>query len=457
MNETFEPSPSEPRQALAWVGPDGVFYDVNNQGFTHAEFARMLGADTDGLIQEGWARVHPNESGGKVFVEGPHDPSMGMLEALEDIMLAGPRTKMQFGRDEIIQEDDDGGTIESELHYFGEVSVESLEASGESFADAARKAMVPRWGKKAAFPKEWPEPITAFMQAFWDQTVDEGFRQNHRIYNNETIMEVRPWSKSLTDPNTWVVRLNWIQAMEPGQGQATRAMEWLTALADEYGVFIELEAKPTGEPKIPKKKLMDFYGEQGFEKSHEKYTHPGDMVRNPLQEETMKKAEQAANIEPNTSYNFTGEPVIQLSPEDSDEDDANKDNATSVRFQTEAAMDDSKVGNLFAHDWDLGPSWELVEADGKSRLVKKDITALDKAPESKHTFKAGQTLMRHSDILPEEVVVRECLGDYQYKVQSNLDGKVLVLGEDQLYNPAQEEGLFDEPCIGVQDLPGLFD
>ena len=156
-----------------------------------------------------------------------------------------------------------------------------------------------RWmARRADFPKEWPDAITAFMQAYWDQTVAEGLRRNHRIYNDETILEVSPWHKGSvddsspyneekgvitinSDPEAWVIRLNWIQALEPGQGQATRAMQWLTALADEYGVFIELEAKPTGTPKIPKKKLMDFYKDKGFEKSKEKYTHPGDMVRNP--------------------------------------------------------------------------------------------------------------------------------------------------------------------------------
>lgn len=490
---------------------------------------------------------------------------------------------------------------------------------------------------KEAAKEDWPESIQAFMQEYYTQTSGNPFVGNQRIYNDETVLEVSPWCRSFEDPENWAVDLKWIQALEPGQGQATRAMEWLTSLADEYGVFIELLAKPTGEPKIPKKKLKEFYGEHGFERDREKYKSPDDMYRNPSIETTasiedlerygwkimdqrtvgdhqltltvheapegslpwdedatkvyqvglqrngmdftdleqqdekypnpmpkslhpfadvisewvarykhllvkshkdekteqyfkvlprlglhvrktqwmgfptliigsqkmkVKIGEQWADVQPETgvgnSYEYTGDPVIKVKtdPHRSDEDNAAVvDNQEAVRFQQEASVEKENrlkvvraqleglkltaeqkkvaahieqnvmaynnefintVGNLFKHDWDLGPSWDLVEADGKCRLVKKDITALDHAPETKHAWEPGSVLMRHSEIMPEEVVVRECLGENQYRVQSNLDGKIFVIAEDQLYNPSQENLAFDEPVIGIGDLPGLF-
>jgi len=59
-------------------------------------------------------------------------------------------------------------------------------------------------------------------------------------------------------------------------GLATEVMGVLSEMADEFQVELRLNAKPFGEPKIPKRKLKSFYRRFGFEQDY------GDhMVRAP--------------------------------------------------------------------------------------------------------------------------------------------------------------------------------
>lgn len=130
------------------------------------------------------------------------------------------------------------------------------------------------------FKAPWPDQIQAFMQAAYDQTVGHPFARGQRIWNDQVIFEVSPWAGGPDREYPWIISLKWIQAMEPGKGHARAALSWLTALADEYGVFLELEAKPTGLPKIPRSKLINLYKDVGFESPEKEF--PQDMRRQPL-------------------------------------------------------------------------------------------------------------------------------------------------------------------------------
>lgn len=109
----------------------------------------------------------------------------------------------------------------------------------------------------------------------------------------------------------------------------------------------------------------------------------------------------------------------------------------------------TSVAGIMKQDWDPGSSWEVVEAGGAAKLVRKE-TKLDEAP-SKHAFRMGQSLRIDAGIVPEDVVVRECVGERRYKVQSVLGGRVFDVDEADLYDPSVEASAFE----GNIDLGGI--
>ena len=117
-------------------------------------------------------------------------------------------------------------------------------------------------------------PTEKFMKEFWDKTAPHPFDHTQRIYNNETILQLRPWRGGPGGSES--VHLNWIQALEPKEGQGTRAMQFLSNLADKHQVLLDLNAVPKGQNKMPVAKLKNFYRKFGF------VSTPGDnMRRNP--------------------------------------------------------------------------------------------------------------------------------------------------------------------------------
>jgi predicted nucleotidyltransferase len=130
------------------------------------------------------------------------------------------------------------------------------------------------------FNAPWPDQIQAFMQAVYDQTAGHPFTRGQRVWNDSVIVEVHPWRGGPDPEYPWIITLKWLQSMDPRKGRARECLAWLTALADEYGVPLDLHAKPTGEPRIPKPALKNLYKDQGFER--DRTQGPDDMVRHPL-------------------------------------------------------------------------------------------------------------------------------------------------------------------------------
>lgn len=130
------------------------------------------------------------------------------------------------------------------------------------------------------FNAPWPDQIQAFMQAVYDQTAGHPFTRGQRVWNDSVIVEVHPWRGGPDPEYPWIITLKWLQSMDPRKGRARECLAWLTALADEYGVPLDLHAKPTGEPKIPKPALKNLYKDHGFER--DRTQGPDDMVRHPL-------------------------------------------------------------------------------------------------------------------------------------------------------------------------------
>lgn len=104
---------------------------------------------------------------------------------------------------------------------------------------------------------------------------------------------------------------------------------------------------------------------------------------------------------------------------------------------------DSVAAHFSNYSWDPGSSWDLVEADGTAKLIRKETR--DEGPElsPKHAYQEGQRLMVHSTVMPEEVIVRVLKEDGQYQVQSELTGRIFVASENDLYDENQDSDLFD--------------
>lgn len=83
-----------------------------------------------------------------------------------------------------------------------------------------------------------------------------------------------------TDPGT--VHINGVRAARPGEGAGTAALEHLTAMADEHGVRLTLDAKPLDRAGIGQDKLNEWYQRFGF-------TPAGgsEMVREPKGAESV--------------------------------------------------------------------------------------------------------------------------------------------------------------------------
>lgn len=114
------------------------------------------------------------------------------------------------------------------------------------------------------------------------------------------------------------------------------------------------------------------------------------------------------------------------------------------------------VGSILRQPWDPGSSWEMVEANGVSKLVRKETKLDDEDVQTKHAYRAGQTLVVDAGVVPDEVVVRELLGENRYRVQSNMTHKVFEVDETNLYDQSANDNMFDGPFLNLGDVAKLF-
>ena len=136
---------------------------------------------------------------------------------------------------------------------------------------------------------------------------------------------------------------------------------------------------------------------------------------------------------------------------------AQKDVVQEVIDNVMAYSDDfiNSMGHLMKHDWDPGSSWDMVEAeDGSAKLIRSSDSPAP-MPKTAHTYRIGQTLGIDTPIMPDRVTIRECVGEHEYKVQSEVTGRMFVAAETDLYNPGMEENLFNEGKPGIGFLGTL--
>lgn len=106
-------------------------------------------------------------------------------------------------------------------------------------------------------------PVELFLAAYYGATQEHPFNHRARIHGMATL-ELSP---SLDD-RAHGVHIHDVMALEPRAGHGTKAMQFLCALADQYGVFLEGVAKDYRGDRMTTKQLLNWYATFGFVKAH---------------------------------------------------------------------------------------------------------------------------------------------------------------------------------------------
>src|SRR5262245_6059451 len=102
----------------------------------------------------------------------------------------------------------------------------------------------------------------SFMAAFEAGTAPHPFAPHvFRIWDGRVLFEVQG-----LDRKHWRadVRLGFIQALEPGHGDGSRALEWFLSLARDHGAIVTGSVQRKGERGLTQRQLRAWYKRHGF-------------------------------------------------------------------------------------------------------------------------------------------------------------------------------------------------
>jgi hypothetical protein len=96
------------------------------------------------------------------------------------------------------------------------------------------------------------EAVEAFMADWESNRLHDHLNENLGVY---VVLE--PYGR--------IVNIEWIMATRPKKGAGSKAMQFLTDLADHYGVTLTLYAQPSEDDTMDLDALTSFYLRFGFE------------------------------------------------------------------------------------------------------------------------------------------------------------------------------------------------
>lgn len=109
-------------------------------------------------------------------------------------------------------------------------------------------------------PETLSPAVEAFLRAFYDASYPSPFSPNERteraLSGIDAVVEVTPKYAG--------IHLDEVRALTRKQGEGTKAMRFLTALADKHGIKLSLYAKPFGSEAMNRDTLVNFYRRFGF-------------------------------------------------------------------------------------------------------------------------------------------------------------------------------------------------
>ena len=144
-------------------------------------------------------------------------------------------------------------------------------------------------------PKTLSPAVEAFLRAFFDASYPSPFSPNERteraLSGIDAVVEITPQYAG--------VHIDEVRALTKKQGEGTKAVRFLTDLADQHGVELYLYAKPFGNEAMDLDTLVRFYRRHGFREMEEE-DEDGEgveMVRRPRRQNPARKAKPPALAE----------------------------------------------------------------------------------------------------------------------------------------------------------------
>lgn len=95
-----------------------------------------------------------------------------------------------------------------------------------------------------------------FMAEYHAGTTAHPLAPFMRVWGGSVSFEVKPFSGA--------IRLGCIQTLAAGRGNASKALDWLVALARQHGVDVRGDVKPLGNAGLGARALRDWYKRHGF-------------------------------------------------------------------------------------------------------------------------------------------------------------------------------------------------
>lgn len=131
--------------------------------------------------------------------------------------------------------------------------------------------------------------VMDFMAEFKANVQEKGGQQLLNLPNMREPVRIEIGVFGGSSP---LINIDYVEAIDPNHGDGSKAMAWLSQLADKYGVTLTLSAMPLhGSPEYMKTPaLMDWYNKFGFQAQTPKEKQPpkdrwrswrGEMIRQP--------------------------------------------------------------------------------------------------------------------------------------------------------------------------------
>lgn len=106
--------------------------------------------------------------------------------------------------------------------------------------------------------------VHSFMEEYRERTTLDALNRRQRVWRRSVRFELRPH-------HSWVT-LGRIEAIRPGHGYGSEALDWLCALADRHQVRLQGIIEPFGPiANLTTGHLRDWYERRGFEVTNEYY------------------------------------------------------------------------------------------------------------------------------------------------------------------------------------------
>lgn len=98
--------------------------------------------------------------------------------------------------------------------------------------------------------------LDAFMEEFYSSTAAHPFNPHLALFENCVMFEVKPFAG--------LILFGFIKTFNKGQGDGSRALQWLVDLADKHQVTLTGNVQRVGDEGLTVNQLRRWYKRNGF-------------------------------------------------------------------------------------------------------------------------------------------------------------------------------------------------